>query len=53
MTEIQKELDQAWRMLSGIPVSGDGVDLMAEARERLRQAYQLAEETEEVEERGG
>lgn len=52
MSEIQIELDQAWRLLSGIPVSGDGVELMAAARECLRQAYGLAEEPKEAEEHG-
>ena len=36
MTEILKELDQAFRLLSFIPVSGDNVEIMAEAKARLR-----------------
>lgn len=42
MNEVQKELDRAFRLLSGIAVSGDGVELMAAARESLRKAYKLA-----------
>ena len=29
MTELQKEIDQAFKLLSAIQVSGDGVDVMA------------------------
>ena len=36
MTDILKELDQAFRLLSFIPVSGDNVEIMAEAKTRLR-----------------
>ena len=36
MTEILKELNQAFRLLSFIPVSGDNVEIMAEAKTRLR-----------------
>lgn len=42
MNELQKELDQAFNLVSAIPVSGGGVDVMAAAREHLRRAYQLA-----------
>lgn len=42
MTDLQKELDRAFRLLSSIPVAGDGVEMMAAAKERLRKAYQLA-----------
>lgn len=40
MTKIQSLLTQAWGLLSRVPVSGDNVELMAAAREYLRQAYQ-------------
>ena len=33
MTDLQKELDRAFACLSAIPVSGDGVEIMAAARE--------------------
>ena len=29
MSELEKELDEAFRLISGIAVSGDGVELMA------------------------
>lgn len=45
---IRRELDRAFALLSAIPVSGDGVELMAGAKERLRAAYKLAGEAEEV-----
>lgn len=48
MTDVQRELDQAFRLLAAVPVSGDGVELMAGAKERLRTAYRLAEKTEEA-----
>lgn len=46
--DVQRELDRAFTLLAAIPVSGDGVELMAGARERLRAAYRLAGETEEA-----
>lgn len=52
MTEAQKELDRAFRLLSGIAVSGDGVELMAAARESLRKAYQLSGPEKEEESDG-
>lgn len=42
MTDLQKELDGAYKLLSAVPVSGDAVEVMAAARERLRAAYKLA-----------
>ncbi len=47
MNDLQKALDQAFRVLSAIPVSGDNVELMAMARESLRTAYHLAGGEEE------
>lgn len=41
MNEKQKLLDEAFRLLSGIPVRGDQVDIMAAARGKLRTLYQL------------
>ena len=49
MSELEKELDEAFRLISGIAVSGDGVELMAAARERLRRAYKLAKKPEKGE----
>lgn len=42
MNEVQKALDAAFQALSVIPVTGDGVELMAAARASLRAAYGLA-----------
>ena len=47
MTELQKELDRAFRLLAAIPVAGDSVELMASARESLRRAYRLAGQEQE------
>ena len=52
MNDLQKELDKAFAMISNIPVTGDGVELMAAAREHLRRAYQLAKPEEEESDRG-
>ena len=46
MTDIQKELDQAFSILHTIPVAGDNVDRMMAVREHLRRAYQLAQPKE-------
>lgn len=42
MNEIQKKLDTAYNILSRVPVSGEGVDLMATARSILRDAFKTA-----------
>lgn len=52
MTELQKEIDQAFACISAIPVSGDGVEIMAAAREHLREAFRLAQ-PEKEDEHGG
>ena len=36
MKDILKELDQAFRLISFIPVSGDNVEIMADAKARMR-----------------
>lgn len=43
MEDIRNSLQQAFAILSRIPVSGDAVDLMAAARQALRAAFQAAE----------
>lgn len=53
MTDLQKELDQAFALVSAIPVSGDGVELMAAAKEHLRNAFKLAEPKKEKESTDG
>lgn len=42
MNETQKEIDQAFRLLSAISVAGGAVEAMAAAKEHLRRAYALA-----------
>lgn len=34
-----RELDSVFKIISRIPVTGDNVDLMSEARERMRYIY--------------
>lgn len=46
MTDIQKHIDTAFKMLSAIAVSGDNVERMALAKEQLREAYKLLEDSE-------
>lgn len=41
LTPVQKELDQAYRLLSTLPVSGDAVEVVASVRMRLRKAYEM------------
>ena len=52
MTELQKEIDRAFACLSAVPVSGDGVEIMAAAREHLRKAFKLAQPGKETENGG-
>lgn len=47
MSELQKEINEAFIMISSIPVTDDSVDRMSMAREHLRRAYQMAGESEE------
>lgn len=42
MNDIQKKINEAHQMISIISVSGDAVDVMAGARIRLKEAYELA-----------
>lgn len=41
---ILKKLDEAFRLLSMIPVTGDAVDRMALARQGLRDVYKAVNE---------
>lgn len=47
MTNLQNEIDQAFKLASVVPVNGDSVDIMAKVRNHLRTAYKLAAEPEE------
>ena len=53
MNELQRELDEVFRLISAIPVSGESVEVMAMARERLRRAYQQAGKAEKEEDEHG
>lgn len=51
MKDILNELDTAYKLISSVPVRGDAIDIIAEARARLRKAYTEIENKEgEVEE---
>lgn len=47
MNEILKELDTAYKLISSLPVCGDAVDIIADARARLRKVYTELENKEE------
>lgn len=47
MSELQNEINEAFIMISTIPVSGDNAERMAMARAHLRRAYKLADPPEE------
>lgn len=50
MEELKKELNAAYKLVDAVPVRGDMIEVMAEARRHLRQAYKIAENmAEEVE----
>lgn len=49
MNELQKHIDQAYMLISAFAVKGDGVEVIAGVREHLRQAYALAEDSEQPE----
>lgn len=40
--DIQKEINQAFALISAVLVSGDAADAVAGARAHLRKAYELA-----------
>lgn len=42
MNNIQKKIEEAYRMISAADVRGDSVDVMAGARIKLRDAFALA-----------
>lgn len=42
MNDVQKKIQEAYRMVSVIPVSGDAVDLMAGARIHMKEAFEAA-----------
>ena len=46
MKEIKQHLEEAFQLVSSIPVKGDAVDVMAVVRSDIRAAYRLLEEQE-------
>ncbi|MEY8261332.1 hypothetical protein AALA80_13400 [Oscillospiraceae bacterium 50-60] len=50
MEELKKEMNAAYKLMDAIPVRGDMIEVMAEARRHLRAAYKLAESLEERQE---
>ncbi|MCX4371940.1 MAG: hypothetical protein OSJ58_08920 [Dysosmobacter sp.] len=46
MEELKKELNAVYKLVDAIPVRGGMVEVMVEARQRLRQAYKIAERLE-------
>ena len=48
MDDVKKLINDALRMLSVIPVSGDNVDVMCAAKTKLRAAYAALSKKEEV-----
>lgn len=46
MDTILKELDVIFQLVSSIPVSGNDVDVMAAARNKLRKVYTQLKEQE-------
>lgn len=47
MNEVQKEINNAYKMISTIAVSGDAVDTIAACKMSLRCAFKLAEDKPE------
>lgn len=46
MEELRKELNAAYDLLAAVSVRGDAVEVMAAARQKLRNAYKMAENAE-------
>lgn len=42
--KIEKLMENAYNLISTVPVTGDGVERMAVARQNLREAFQLMKE---------
>ena len=49
MKKIKQHLEEAFQLVSSIPVKGDSVDVMAVVRNNLRVAYRLLDEKKEPE----
>lgn len=46
MTELKQTLEDVFAIISAVPVTGDGADMIAAARKKLRDAYKLLEKEE-------
>ena len=46
MEELRKELNTAYKLVDAIPVRGEMIEVMAQARQHLRNAYKLTEKME-------
>lgn len=51
MKELAEQLDCAYRLMSSVPVTGDAIDMIAEARARMRSVYNELKKMEEAEEK--
>ena len=52
MTEVKKQLEEVFQIISTIPVAGDHVEGMAAAKAKLRTAYLLVEQADIKKEEG-
>lgn len=52
MTEVKKQLEEVFQIISTIPVAGDHVEGMAAAKAKLRAAYLLVEQAESEKKEG-
>ena len=52
MNKVQKEINNAYKMISTIAVSGDAVDTIASCKMSLRCAFKLAEDKPEEDKEG-
>ena len=48
-TDLKTEINTAFKLVSALSVNGDVVDIVAEIRVHLREAYRLAEAAEKKE----
>lgn len=51
MKNIRNRVNEAYKLISSLSVSGDAVDVVAVARNHLREAYKELQELEEKKER--
>lgn len=52
ITDVQKKLDRAYTLISGITVSGANVKRLAMAMQELEDAFKLLSDTEKEEDNG-